>query len=392
VLTETYAYEPFDAAMHLETYPAELYRWMRNECPLYRNDEHDFWALSRFADIQAVARDWETYSSSGPRGIDLDGTGPDTYGEGNFLEIDPPRHDVLRDVVRKAFSAREIGSLEASVSQEARSLVAAIRSSGSGDVGMELCWPLAFNVVMGMLGMPAADRPSVERRLLDALTRTSGTEDIPGAALSAAAELRQYTSDLLRDRALPPGILRQVADARSSGLLSDAEAPGLGMVLMFAGIETPAIFAANAVVLLAQHPRQRDLLRRGESAGEAAIEELIRYESPVQALARTTTAPVELHGIDLPIGSTVLLVYGAANRDERRWGNGDELDLARPHMRNVAFGEGLHFCLGAMLTRLMARVVVEALLDVAPEYEVRGPIRRTVKWCDWGVLGASIIC
>jgi cytochrome P450 family 130 len=131
-------------------------------------------------------------------------------------------------------------------------------------------------------------------------------------------------------------------------------------------------------------------LRVGEVATEAAVDELIRYESTVQALARTTSEPVRLHGVELPTGATVLLLYGAANRDDRRWDRPDTLDVTRPRRRSLAFGEGLHFCLGAMLARLEARVVVEMMLAETPEFWLDGTVTRTVKWSDWGVLGARV--
>lgn len=390
-MADSPAYDPFDASMHEGPYPTELYRWMRNECPLYRNDEHDFWALSRFSDVQTVSRDWQSFSSAGPRGVDLDGTGSEVYGDGNFLEVDPPRHDLLRDIVRRTFSAKEIAQLEASARDRVGSLLAPMRAGGGGDIGAELCWPLAFDLVMQLLGVPMADRPYVDRLLLSASARSAGSAELPDDVRASAAELRDYTTDLVCGGGdLPPGILQQLAGARADGLLTDAEAPGIGILLMFAGIEAPAIFAGNAVVMLSEHPDQRAKIRAGEVATEAAVEELIRFQSTVQALARTTVAPIQLHGIDLPEGATVLLVYGAANRDERRWDAPDTLDLSRPRQRNLAFGEGLHFCLGAMLARLKTKVVVETLLTEVPEYAIDGPVKRTVKWCDWGVLSAPI--
>lgn len=390
-MSESNVYDPFDASMHTGAYPAEIYRWMRNEQPLYRSEEHDFWALSRYADVQAVLRDWRCYSSAGPRGVDLDGTGADVYGSGNFIEIDPPRHDALRDVVRRFFSPKEIGQLEQSLREQAGSLFASMRENRGGDLGRNLCWPLAFDTVMRMLGMPAADRPRVERLLVSGKVREPGTEDIPRDALAAATELREFvTSIVCGNDALPPGILKHIASARASGLLTDAEAPGICMLLMFAGIETPALFAANAAVLLTDHPDQRDKLSAGEVASEIAVEELIRFESVVQALARTATEPVQLHGVHLPEGATVVLLYGAANRDERRWEEADTLDLMRPRQRNLAFGEGLHFCVGAVLAKLQARIVVETLLAHAPQYAIDGPVTRTVTWSDWGVLSAPI--
>jgi cytochrome P450 len=378
-------YDPYHAHLHADPYPAELYRWMRDECPLYHNETHGFWALSRFDDVQETSRDWHTFSSA--EVVDLDGTGGAVYGTGNFLELDPPRHDALRNVVRKAFTPREVAQLEAMVREEAATLFAPFRAARGGDIARDFCWQLTLNVAARRLGIPREDRPHVERLFFQTLERSPGETAIPEVAVTSATELRDYLRELIvnaSDEA--PGLLGQIAAAHRNGELATDEIPGLALLLFGAGVDAPGGFAANALLLLERHPDQREALRTGRATLDDAVEELLRFESPVQNLARTTTKPIRLHGTDIPQGGIVLLVYAAANRDDRRWQDPDVLDLSRPRQRHLAFGEGLHFCLGAGLARLQAKVVLETMLSEAPDYAVTGPLTRIVKQSDWGVL------
>jgi cytochrome P450 len=384
-------YDPYDGAVHTY-YPASLYTWMRNDAPLCRSDRHDFWALSRFADVQEASRDWETFSSAGARGVDLDGTSAAVYGgAGNFLEMDPPRHDTLRGVVRRRFDPRPIGALEATLRAETCSLVAHLRASGGGDIAQSVCWQLASNVLARFLGLPRADHARVSDLVSALFVREPGSTTIPALAVDAGAELRAYLGALLTDRTtLGEGVLQDLAIAVDSDQLTQSEAIGTVMLLFGASVETPAAFVANAIYLLAEDADQRELITRKEVSVSAAVEELLRIQSPVQCLARTTTRSVVLHDTELPSGSTVMLVYGAANRDERRWDDPDALLLGRRSQRNLAFGEGLHHCLGAPLTRLEAKCVLEVLLAEAPQYAVAGPVRRLTKYSDWGILNLPV--
>jgi len=378
-------YDPFDPRVH-ESYPGDLYAWLRSERPVYRNDERDFWALSRFDDVQAALRDWKTFSTAGPRGVHIDSR-PAIYGAGDFLELDPPRHTELRNLVRQPFSLRAVAELEPDVRRRTTALLAPVLAAGGGDLAAEVCWPLAFELTAEMLGIPREDLERVDELVRRFSAVVPGSPDLPSDATAAGDAAYEYVVELLsRDRGRLRGIVRDIADARSRGEVSEAEAPGIPMLFFGAAIETPATACANLLRLLAQHPDQRRLLLDGDVELPVAIEELFRYESPLQCLARTTTEPVTLHGAELPEGATVLLAYGAANRDERRWPGADELQLTRERKRNVAFGEGIHHCIGAPLARLQARVVVELVTAAAPEYEVCGPVAYLHRYSDWGVL------
>jgi cytochrome P450 len=262
-----------------------------------------------------------------------------------------------------------------------------LQENRGGDLARDLCWQLSFNVAAHTMGIPRADRPYVERIFFETLLRTAGETTIPERALSAAAELRDYLRELaLSTTDTQPGLLGRISEAHRTQALTTSQVAGVAFLLFGAGIDAPGMFLANALLILSRHPAQRDALVSGRAPLDDAIEELLRYESPVQNMARVTTAPVSLHDSELPTGSVVVLVYAAANRDDRRWERADSLDLARPRKRNLGFGEGLHFCLGGAMARLEARLVLETVLQHAPAYEVADSVTRIVKQSDWGVL------
>jgi cytochrome P450 len=205
-----------------------------------------------------------------------------------------------------------------------------------------------------------------------------GTDRLPAQARATADGLRTYFADHVERcrRAGRDDLLADVVAAERSGALSAEEIPGLCLLLYIAGTETVADFIGNALVALAEHPEQRALLAAQPQRSAAAVEELLRFESPVQYRVRTATAQIELHGVAVPAGGAVALLWGAANRDERRWECPDELDLGREPRRHLAFGEGIHHCLGAPLARLQGRVVLEETLRAMPGYRLAGePVR-----------------
>ncbi len=382
-------YDPFDPRIH-EAYPADLYTWLRAERPVYHNAEHDFWALSRFDDVQAALRDWRTFSTAGPRGVHIDKR-PALYGAGDFLELDLPRHTELRNLVRQPFSLRAVASLEPDMRRRVAVLLGPLKAAGGGDVARDVCWTLAFELTADLLGLPREDFEQVNDLVNRFSAIDAGSPSLPTDAKAAGKSLYDYIVNLLsRDPRELRGIVRDISEARSRGEVTEAEAPGIPTLFFAAAIETPATASANLLLLLAQHPAQRRHLIEGRVDSASAIEELFRYESPLQCLARTTTCPISLHGTELPEGATVLLAYGAANRDERRWHDADDLQLLRERKRNLAFGEGIHHCIGAPLARLQAKVIVELIVEEAPEFTVCGPVEHLYRYSDWGVLGLPI--
>jgi cytochrome P450 len=370
-------YNPFSAAVKDDPY--SLYEDLRREHHLYWNDRLQFWALTRFADVQAAARDWERFSNRG--GIDLDYTGPIQIGS-NLIEMDPPHHEVIRDVVRECFTPRSLAERGSRVRAKAEKLVNTILERGSGDLARELCWPLPLAVATDLVGLPKDDADRLGGLLRQAFMREPDSAEIPTAAIRAGEELRSYfteacvrSHDRNRERD-PMGLL---VDAAVDGRLGVDEAVSNSMALFIAAVETTSGLLSNALLALARHPDERRLLLNEPAQIQQAIEEVMRYDAPLQTVMRTLTCDTELFGRCLPRGSRVLLVLGSANRDERRWADADRFGITREQKRQIGFGEGIHHCLGAPLARLEGRIVLEVVLHSIPEYEIDGPIERLSK-------------
>jgi cytochrome P450 len=228
------------------------------------------------------------------------------------------------------------------------------------------------------LGIPADDREhllALERRFG---RRTFGTREVPADALDAAGSLRDYFAGLIESRRARPqaDVVTAIATADLDGHPIGEDAVGMLFLLFVASMETTASAIGNGLALLQTHPDQRAWLARNLDAVEAAVEEILRFEAPVQVTKRVTTCDIEIRGAGIPAGADVFLVLASANRDPRRWERADEFDVRREHRRQVAFGDGIHHCLGAPLARLELRLVLEEILSSYPRYELGGDPRR----------------
>jgi cytochrome P450 len=372
-------YDPLAFSVHPDPYA--VYRVMRDRHPLYRDNERGFWALTRYADVQAAARDWQTFSST-PH-VDIDDT-PGLVGPGNFLDYDPPKHDIFRKVVAGRFAPKGIAALEPIVQAVVAELLDAMQERddrsdpGSTDLARDLAWPLPPRVVLYFLGFPESDHPWLRATFERMLRRTPGSNALPQEAIDGHEALRGYFRDLRETpaRALDDSPIGDVFSAARGGTISAEESIGYLFLMFLAGMETTVGVVSNAALLLGRHRDQRAKLIDGTVSAAQAIEEVLRYEAPVQYLARSATRPVEVHERMIPTGDRVLLVWAAANRDERNWEDPDRFDVTRPPKRHLAFGEGIHFCLGAPLARLEARVAVDELLRRFPDYELARELER----------------
>jgi cytochrome P450 len=379
------AYDPL-----VQEEPYAAYRALRRDFPVYRNEERGFWALSRFDDVQRAAREWRSWSSA--EGVNLDDTLSLT-GPGNFIAADPPGHDRLRRVVRERFTPAAIAATQPAVRADVRAALEAGLRAGGLDAAATLAWAIPVRTISRLLGLPLEDEPALRTGLRAAIAREPGSDRLPAQARAAADGLRTYFADHVerRRRAAGDDLLADIVAAERSGALSPEEIPGLCLLLYIAGTETVADFIGNALVALAEQPEQRALLAAEPQRSAAAVEELLRFESPVQYQVRTATAHIELHGVDIPAGSAVALLWGAANRDERRWERPDALDLTREPRRHLAFGEGIHHCLGAPLARLQGRVVLEEMLRAMPGYRLAGEPARIATHNTRGVARLALV-
>ena len=355
--------------------PYPIYRQLRETAPLYRNPERGIWVLSRYADVQAAARDWETFING--RGVDLD-IEDFTLGPGDLLDMDPPRHNELRRILHDTFTPKSVKGLEPVISAKVDELLDALIERGHGDFALEFASRLPFTVICELWGVPKEDHPLLESWFLRMVERIPGETAIQDDVWVAANEMKEYIDEAVRERRSRPrgDLLSTIAQAVAAGLMSEQEVVGMTRILLLAGVHTTETLIANSLYLLAPMPEARRTLAEDPSLIPAAVEELLRYESPVQWLARATTRDVELHGKVITHGERVVLLWASANRDDRHFHEPDTLDLRRSPNNHMAFGNGIHFCIGGQLARLESRIAFQALFARIPEYHITGPIER----------------
>ena len=366
-------YEPLQ--LHDDPYP--LYRRLRDEAPVYADATGRFWALSRYADVQAAARDWATFSSA--EGNDLDQTALLFAPAGELTHADPPLHTRLRDAIKREFSVGQVRRrLEETVRAEVRKLIGELRGRERVDFAWELALPLPAGVICGWLGFPSSDHRQLVGWFEQMLQRAPGQVELPPAALRARDEMRGYVREAMVARRGQErnDLLSVFVRVHAAGALSEDEVIGAAMLLFFAGITTTSALIANSLVHLHRFERERELIRRSPDLIPAAVEELLRFDAPLQWLTRVTSNDAQLHDVTIPAGSRVMLLWASANRDERRWLEPDKLMLARERKRHISFGEGIHHCLGAPLARMEARIVLEELMPSVSAYEPTGPVER----------------
>ena len=360
--------------------PYPVYRRLRDQAPVYHNPERDMWALSRFDDVHAAGRDWETFSSSaGGTGNDADDTYQIFLPAGDVAAADPPLHTRLRGALRLAFSPSQIRlRFEDAARTRAISLLNEFADARAADFARDFARPLPAHVMFTWFGFPDDDHPQLLEWFSGMLNRTIGQRALPASTIAARDRMRAYVEAAAAERRVSPreDLLGFVVEAQKRGELTPDEVIGSSMLLFIAGIVTTSGLISNSLLHLVRFPEQRALLRSEPERFPAAIEELLRFDAPIQSLIRTTTREVEIDGTTIPSGAYVNLIWASANRDERRWSDPDRLDIAREPVRHVAFGEGIHHCLGAPLARLEGRIAVEELLKRIPEYAVAGDIVR----------------
>jgi cytochrome P450 len=361
-----------------DPYPA--YRRLRDEAPCFHHETRDVWVLSRFDDIVAAAKDWETFSSSaGGTGNDVDDTYQLFLPAGDLPAADPPLHTRLRGALRLAFSPSALRvRFEPAVRAKVHELIDGFADARHADFAYDFARPLPASTMFTWFGFPGEDHPMLLAWFGDMLERTSGQRALPPIALAARDRMRAYVQDVARERRRTPrdDLMTFLVEAERAGQLSADELLGSSILLFVAGITTTSGLISNSLLHLGVFPDQRAVIRNERGAISAAVEELLRYDAPIQVLVRTTTRAVEIGGAVIPDGSQVLLVWASANRDERRWHDPDRLDVTRPPIRHAAFGDGIHHCLGAPLARLEARIAFEELFARIPDYAISGPIVR----------------
>jgi cytochrome P450 len=357
---------PFDYDFHRDPYPT--YEWLRDEAPLYHNERMDFWALSRFDDVLNGLHDPATYTSTG--GVAIEQSGAVTK---SMIEMDPPDHTAMRKLIARRFTPRRIAELEPRVREWTNALLVRLEGRDEFDVVREFTALLPTTVVGTLLGIPADRHDDARQWTDDLLTREPGNPVPPPAAAEGAMQIALLAHQLAGARREDPAddILSTLVQAEIDGApLTDEQVIGFCILLVSGGHETTSKLIANGVRLFASHPDQRDALISESDRMTGAVEELLRFTSPTQYMARTTTRPVALHDVEMPAGAKVVLLLGAGNRDPREFDRPDEFDISRANPRILALGHGAHVCLGAAVARLEARVALQEFLARYPRYSV----------------------
>jgi cytochrome P450/ferredoxin-NADP reductase len=377
-------YDPFSPEFQTDPFP--VYRWMLEAAPVFHSEKWGWWALSRWDDVRAAALDTKTFLSF--EGIDIDDTAKDQSGPGFLPDIDNPRHDQIRKIVQPHFLPRRIATHEENIRRVVRQLTKDWPGRGEVDVARELSWPLPFEVFFDLIGLPAAreeGREQLERWVHELKDRDPGSARLTPVAKAATEGIRSYFIRLIEERRRHPrqDVVSHIAQAEIDGvpftdedITAASEVMGLMTVLFLGGVETTSGLTSTFFKLLADNPDQRELLRRDPSLIPDAVEETVRYISPLQLVGRTTSREVTLHGVTIPEGGRVVLVYGAANHDPRQFRAPDRFDVTRGRLRHLGFGEGIHGCLGRPLALLEVKVAAEEVLPILGDYALsRPPVR-----------------
>jgi cytochrome P450 len=372
-------FNPFSYEMHEDPYPT--YRWLREHAPCYHNEEIGFWALSRFQDCWDATLDWQTYSSSAGPSMELSNEGEDF----SIIGMDPPRHTYMRNLVSRGFTPRRIRAMEPRMRQLAVSFLARAEGAGECDIQDVLGAKLPMAVICDLVGIPGPMHDTVREWSNLFLYREADKPEPPPIALEARANLFAYLGELLAERKRTPRddlmsllIGAEVNVDGETKRLTDPEIVSFINLLAAAGNETTTKLIGNSIVLLAQHPEQRALLAREPARIPRAVEEILRYEAPSQYQGRIALRDATVHGRTIPRHARVILITGAACRDEREYPDPDRLDVTRQFERELYFGYGHHVCLGKSLARMESRIALEEVLRRWPNYElVPGGLERT---------------
>jgi cytochrome P450 len=384
-------YDPYDLDIDDDPYPT--WERLREEAPLYWNAEHGFWALSRWDDVRPALLDWENYRSGRGTVLDIVKAGIE-IPSGILLFEDPPIHDAHRALLSRVFTPRRMLDLEPLVRDYTVQALDALVGRDEFDIISEFGVEIPLRTIGFLFGIPESVQ-EVYRKTTDEQISTDGSGiDFDPTSFD---KVLSVLGDYVEWRSKNPGddLMTELLDAEvdepdgTRRPLSRDEVVTYASMVAGAGNETATRLIGFTMQLLAQHPDQRKLLVDDPSLVPAAIEEILRLESPSPAQARWVEHDVEVHGTTVPAGSIMLLLNGAANRDPRHWTDPDAFDVHRDEGPHLAFGYGLHFCLGAALARLEGRVALEEVLRRWPEWDVdvsRGQMAHTASVRGWGSL------
>jgi cytochrome P450 len=363
------SYDPFDPNVIADPFPH--YRLLQRDAPVYEVERYGFFVLSRYADVVSASQDWEHFSTTW-------GPGPKRVESpiASILQSDPPQHTRLRSIISKAFTPRAVAACEPIVEAYAHECIDRILERENADWIDEYAIPIPVVVIAEMLGVPREDH-ALFRKWSDDIVGAIGGKVDPR---NSQCEFNAYFSDVVKARQKDPrdDVISKLLRPNTKGeKLDTAEVISFCLSLLVAGNETTTGLLGNLFFELAKRPEAWRQLREDPALVASAVEESLRFDAPNQGLFRHTMKDVELHGVKIPEGRKVLLLFGAAGRDPDHFERPDEFEISRSANRHIAFGAGIHHCLGASLGRLEActalriateRIAEIRLLDESPPY------------------------
>lgn len=367
--------DPYDYDFHEDPYP--YYRRLRDEAPLYRNEELEFWALSRHRDVLQGFRNSTTLSNRDGVSLDPVSRGPHASKTMSFLAMDDPAHLRLRSLVSKGFTPRRIRELEPRVTELAVQHLDTMldrAQSGTVDYVAEFAGKLPMDVISELMGVPVADRDRIRAMADGVMHREDGVNDVPASAIEASINLIVYYQDMIAERRKKPteDLTSALLAAEIDGdRLTNEEVLGFMFLMVIAGNETTTKLLANAAFWGHKNPDQLTPVYADLSRVPLWVEETLRYDTSSQILARTVSGELTLYDTTIPEGDVLLLLPGSGHRDERVFDNPDDYVIGREiGPKLLSFGSGAHFCLGAHLARMEARVALTELFRRIRGYEV----------------------
>jgi cytochrome P450 len=376
-VTETLATSPekpvFDLySTEIDADPFPYYAALRDRHPCYWNDRNGVWILSRYADVFNAAQDWKTFSSSAGNLIDeLPGRAGGTLGT-----TDPPRHDRLRALAESAFLKRNVEHLAGPTKRIAAEAVDAILARGRFDFVADFSSRVTVGIIFQMMGLPATDHAEIRRKVVLSISTDKALRGRNAEQMRAFADLGEFIAEQVAARRRSPtaDVVTALATAEIDGdRLTDREVVLTSATFIMAGVESLSSFMNMFALNLHDHPGERAKLRADWSLLLPAIEESLRFNTSAQRFKRLVMRDVELHGECLEAGDKVVLAYGSANRDGRKFPDPDRYNVERRPQGHLGFGAGAHFCLGNQLARLVTATAMREFLERIPGYRLTEP-------------------
>lgn len=354
--------------------PYPVFRELRDAGPVVHLDRFGVYAVPRYEQARHVLGNWESFSSAD---IALNNDFNNYMSDFSILRSDPPLHDAMRNTLAANLARRALRAQEAAISQRARDIVGHLVEQGSFDAVTDLARRFPVEIVGDLIGLPRDGREDL-LRMADANFNCFGPDnERTRESFPQLAKMADYVLvGAVRENLAEGSMGRAVYEAADAGAIPAQAAPWLVMAYVTAGMDTTVNALGHAVWLMAQHPDQWELLRTDRSLVPQAFREVLRYESPVQAFGRTVRTDWTVDDVTLPAGTKLAVLFGSANRDERRWPDPDRFDITRSNVEHLAFGYGLHGCAGQALARIEGEAILNALLDTVTRIEAGAPVRH----------------